>query len=765
MDDQVVAEAAAFLRTMARAPPKPVKVKVKNPAKTRSRRSTSGPKWGNHKLAYNPSNLTASQRYAVQAVIERGINVFLTGPGGCGKTHVINCVKRNAELLNLRCAVTAPTGTAAIYINGMTIHSFAKLPIASSTSGLSQKERVAYLAKVKTNKGLFWTLKNTNILIIDEVSMVTTKMLTLLDEALRAVRRVKRPFGGMVVMVIGDMMQIAPVQCGASRDVPSLLIQDRVFATWFPLTIRLSKNFRMQDEDDARVMSELRLGELSDASRRILESRGVALDPICSKDTFRIPHLTDLCRTMVHSIMARRGHTDVDDELEHKHKAPSKSGMFDLLRTHIMGTRNKVGQHNVGVQRALAKFCKGQSRGHCEQPVRFSLHIRRSRWKTEVVEWGGEVYSAFRQKYAKCRAPPDDIRTLRAEGIHSLTYEQGPEVRGATQLLRRMNMGRQDRKLHIGMRVVLTSNLCVRAPYNLANGSFGTVMGFTTASDDGRFEGRLSMSKLVKKAKQRISSKKRRLKKEAEKKAEAQTLQTQGDWMDIPYESSSEEEEEDEDTEMKVVDEDARAKKAEEDEAALYDLLPESDPIVVAMDGLRDLAMCVGVGLTSATGNPIVEFDNGVLLVIPDMSITSESIGYLDGATPSDKQDVTLQLNYTPLRPASAVTCHRAQAQTLPFGVAAYLVDMFQPGQCYVALSRAKSIHPGEGGKGGIVLYGLREEDGRVNYGLHNVKAHPYAKVFYQVLARATREQKRTWKPEVVKTSRLLSITEDDREE
>lgn len=132
-------------------------------------------------------------------------NIFLTGKAGTGKTTFLHKVKR--ESLK-RITIVAPTGVAAINAKGVTIHSFFQIPFGpilpnqDINSGAFNRK----FSRTKIN-----IIKSLDLLIIDEVSMVRADLLDGIDKILRRFRNREKVFGGVQVLMIGDLQQLSPV--------------------------------------------------------------------------------------------------------------------------------------------------------------------------------------------------------------------------------------------------------------------------------------------------------------------------------------------------------------------------------------------------------------------------------------------------------------------------------------------------------------------------------------------------------------------------
>lgn len=133
-------------------------------------------------------------------------SIFLTGKAGTGKTTFLHNLKKDSLK---RLVVVAPTGVAAINAKGVTIHSFFQLPFGpilpdaelSNSGGFNKK-----FSKTKIN-----IIKSMDLLVIDEISMVRADVLDAIDKTLRRYRTRDKVFGGVQVLMIGDLQQLSPV--------------------------------------------------------------------------------------------------------------------------------------------------------------------------------------------------------------------------------------------------------------------------------------------------------------------------------------------------------------------------------------------------------------------------------------------------------------------------------------------------------------------------------------------------------------------------
>ncbi|WP_066803917.1 helix-turn-helix domain-containing protein [Moraxella oblonga] len=137
-------------------------------------------------------------------ILKTGQNVFLTGQAGAGKTYVLNQYIHYLRVRGISVATTASTGIASTHMNGMTIHAWSGMGIKDSFNDEDFK-------RLKSRQTITDRIKDTYVLIIDEISMLHARQVDLLDEILQVVRENNAPFGGLQVVFSGDFFQLPPV--------------------------------------------------------------------------------------------------------------------------------------------------------------------------------------------------------------------------------------------------------------------------------------------------------------------------------------------------------------------------------------------------------------------------------------------------------------------------------------------------------------------------------------------------------------------------
>jgi len=216
-----------------------------------------------------------TQRDALN-LLKTGRNVFMTGPAGSGKTYVINEYIRYLKDHGVPIGVTASTGIAATHIGGMTIHSWSGMGISSSFDE-AELEKLAGKSQVANR------IRDTAVLIIDEVSMLHHFRLDTLDSIAKYIRKNDLPFGGMQVVLCGDFFQLPPVSKYGDRDA-HFIYRSQAWKEGKFTVCYLSENHRQKEDGLLSVLNEIRSGEVSDEGRMVLKGRYVGHVPESAPD-------------------------------------------------------------------------------------------------------------------------------------------------------------------------------------------------------------------------------------------------------------------------------------------------------------------------------------------------------------------------------------------------------------------------------------------------------------------------------------------------
>jgi ATP-dependent DNA helicase PIF1 len=215
--------------------------------------------------------LNEGQLEAYQA-IQDGKSIFLTGPGGTGKSYLLNLVyTRLPKQTGRSISLTALTGCAAILLHpkAKTIHSWAGI-------GLGSEPVATLYANVKKSHKSYKRWITTDVLVIDEISMMTPELFEKLDELGRKLRRNESvPFGGLQIVLVGDFYQLPPVVRESSQT--RFVFESPLWKKMDLFTKELTQIVRQKDSVFQTVLNEARRGELTKGSMKILKKR-IGLD-------------------------------------------------------------------------------------------------------------------------------------------------------------------------------------------------------------------------------------------------------------------------------------------------------------------------------------------------------------------------------------------------------------------------------------------------------------------------------------------------------
>lgn len=241
-----------------------------------------------------------TQQEAIDTMLT-GKNVFLTGEPGAGKTYTLNKFIEYARQLGKRIAITASTGIAASHIDGVTVHSWSGLGIAESITD-EELERMSWKPYIRDK------YTRCDLLIIDEVSMLHGEYLDMVERACRWVRRNDLPFGGLQVILVGDLFQLPPV----SRDNDPTYVHQSEAWLRGDLTVCYLTEQHRQGADDKLLdlLRSMRAGDFTPEQRDLLESR------------VNLEHSDDITRLYTHNVdvdaMNRRKLEELDGAIRTK---------------------------------------------------------------------------------------------------------------------------------------------------------------------------------------------------------------------------------------------------------------------------------------------------------------------------------------------------------------------------------------------------------------------------------------------------------------
>ena len=202
----------------------------------------------------------------------KGENIFITGPAGSGKSYLIKNIVKHAESNKKNIKVCAMTGCAAILLEckALTLHIFSGIGIANKKN----TEIIHEIFTKKRHKLRNW--KNLEILIIDEVSMMSLKILLLINEITKTFYKSDKPFGGLQVIFTGDFYQLSPVYNNKDEKEASMFcfqheLWNQIFSKENQIVLKTI--FRQNDSNLLKILKYIRKGQITPNTRLALESR------------------------------------------------------------------------------------------------------------------------------------------------------------------------------------------------------------------------------------------------------------------------------------------------------------------------------------------------------------------------------------------------------------------------------------------------------------------------------------------------------------
>jgi ATP-dependent DNA helicase PIF1 len=225
------------------------------------------------------------QENAINTVVESRYNVFITGGAGVGKSYVIHEIKKRIKKKTkavtvyiqgvpqqverpLNLIVTASTGAAAVQIGGSTIHSWSKIPWDND---LNRSTIFKVMMKYKDKEEIISRYQSADILIIDEISLLSIDYFENLDYVARNIRQNDLPFGGIQVVLVGDFLQLPPV-AGNGSEVRFCFESD-IWKKSIGISINMNHSHRQKDSTFVSLLNRVRKGEPTKEDETLLRSR------------------------------------------------------------------------------------------------------------------------------------------------------------------------------------------------------------------------------------------------------------------------------------------------------------------------------------------------------------------------------------------------------------------------------------------------------------------------------------------------------------
>jgi len=198
----------------------------------------------------------------LKIVFEKKENLFLTGSGGTGKSKQLRLLYEHALSLNIYAGITAPTGCAAFLIGGTTIHRFFKL-------GLADKPKEAIIKIILTHKDALNRIRDLEMLLVDEISMVSKEILELINYLLQFFKKSNRPLGGVQAIFSGDYCQLPPIN-------GEFAFFSQIWGKLNFMIVKLTTPHRFADPEHFQMLQRIRMGTPSREDISKLSQRHLA---------------------------------------------------------------------------------------------------------------------------------------------------------------------------------------------------------------------------------------------------------------------------------------------------------------------------------------------------------------------------------------------------------------------------------------------------------------------------------------------------------
>lgn len=199
-------------------------------------------------------------------IMKTGVNVYLTGNAGSGKTYLLNKYISYLGNHNIPCAITASTGIAATHMNGMTIHSWSGIGIKNflDEKGLDELEEKKYLWK---------RFEKARVLIIDEVSMLHGSQLDMVEKVCRRFKRNDKPFGGLQIILSGDFFQLPPINKKENENESGMVFNSKSWQILNPAICYIEEQHRQIDGELTEILNMIRNNNIEEKHYELLRSR------------------------------------------------------------------------------------------------------------------------------------------------------------------------------------------------------------------------------------------------------------------------------------------------------------------------------------------------------------------------------------------------------------------------------------------------------------------------------------------------------------
>lgn len=229
-------------------------------------------------------NLTEKKRAIAEDIANSDRNVFITGQAGSGKTYLLDVLRK---MYAGKSMVVAPTGIAALNAGGVTIHRAFKLPITPYKPMFIRGVTMSMLPSYQMTEEMVKVIERLEVLIIDEISMVRADLMDALNDALCWYKQNKAPFGGVRLIMIGDLYQLSPVTKEEDWGVVKRYYDNQYFFSSKAIKLEgydtyfLDESFRQTDDNFIKLLDRVRIG---DNSQEVLDELNKMYQPEITRE-------------------------------------------------------------------------------------------------------------------------------------------------------------------------------------------------------------------------------------------------------------------------------------------------------------------------------------------------------------------------------------------------------------------------------------------------------------------------------------------------
>jgi ATP-dependent DNA helicase PIF1 len=397
-------------------------------------------------------HLTDEQRKAYQAIRE-GKSIFLTGPGGTGKSFLLRTLYETIpDTTGKQIAITAMTGCAALLIGryAKTLHSWAGIGLGREPASTLAASIKKYGSKYKKSKAWYRWL-DTDILVIDEVSMLTPELLAKLDTIARILRNNNKVMGGIQMVFVGDFYQLPPVNKDNEKET-EFVFESPLWKEIVNEIVELKQILRQEDPIFQEILLEVRKGQVSQKTLDILEkrkdnswknlsirpsllyTRRAIVDHINQTNLRALPGERKLFKaeTVFAPIATTRGLTDSTPEVKIALERMDRDGIYSAYLELAIGAQVML-LSNLNPEVGLVNGSRGVVTGFDPDGyplVQFNsgtpIPIPHSKWESEEIEGLSRKQIPLRLAYAitihKAQGATLDCALI---DIGSSTFEYG----------------------------------------------------------------------------------------------------------------------------------------------------------------------------------------------------------------------------------------------------------------------------------------------------------------------------------------------------